>query len=137
MLRERGAYVLGGPDEVAEVLEELSSALGEAHRKWPTGIYLLWYPIKERDAPEALARRLRRLGVPRLLRSEMTLRAPRADAGLAGSGLIVVNPPHTLERDLETLLPVLIRVLSPSATQRLDRLVGEQQRSPRGQVAKR
>lgn len=54
----------------------------------------------------------------------MTLRAPRADAGLAGSGLIVVNPPHILERDLAILLPVLIRVLSPGATQRLDWLVG-------------
>jgi 23S rRNA (adenine2030-N6)-methyltransferase len=98
---------------------------------------LLWYPIKERDVPEALARRLRRLGLPKLLRSEMTLRAPRADAALAGSGLMVVNPPHTLERDLEILLPLVIQVLSPSATQRLDWLVGEQQRSPRGPVAKR
>ena len=133
----RGLVLIDPPYEEAGDFIQLSSALGEAHRKWPTGIYLLWYPIKERDAPDALARRLRRLGVPKLLRSEMTLRASRADAGLAGSGLIVVNPPHTLERDLEILLPVLIRVLSPGATQRLDWLVGEQERSSRGPVAKR
>ncbi len=113
------------PYEEAADFMRLTDALGEAHRKWPTGIYMLWYPIKERDAPDALARRLRRLGVPKVLRSEITLAPPRADAGLAGSGLVVVNPPHTLARDLEALLPVLIRVLSPSAAQRLDWLVGE------------
>jgi 23S rRNA (adenine2030-N6)-methyltransferase len=133
----RGLVLIDPPYEEADDFVRLSSTLGEAHRKWPTGTYMLWYPIKERDAPEALARQLRRLGVPKVLRSEMTLRAPHADAGLAGSGLIVVNPPHTLERDLEIVLPVLIRVLSPSATQRLDWLVGEQQRSARGQLAKR
>ncbi len=133
----RGLVLIDPPYEEAGDFSRLSNMLGEAHRKWPTGIYLLWYPIKERDAPDALARRLRRLGVPKVLRSEITLAAPRADAGLAGSGLIVVNPPHTLERDLEILLPVLIRVFSPSAAQRLDRLAGEQQRRARGQVAKR
>ncbi len=89
----RGLVLIDPPYEEAGDFIRLSSALGEAHRKWPTGIYLLWYPIKERDAPDALARRLRRLGVPKLLRCEITLRPPRADAGLVGSGLIVVNPP--------------------------------------------
>ena len=32
-----------------------ASVLAGAHRKWPTGIYVLWYPIKE-------ARRARHLG---------------------------------------------------------------------------
>jgi 23S rRNA (adenine2030-N6)-methyltransferase len=133
----RGLVLIDPPYEEADDFARLTNAIGEAHRKWPTGMYMLWYPIKERDAPEALVRQLRRLGVPKVLRSEITLRAPRADAGLAGSGLIVINPPHTLERDLEIVLPVLIRALSPSATQRLDWLVGEQQRSAGGQVAKR
>jgi 23S rRNA (adenine2030-N6)-methyltransferase len=121
----RGLVLIDPPYEAAADFTRLTGALGEAHRKWPTGIYLLWYPIKQRDAPDALARRLRRLGVPKVLRCEITLRPPRADAGLIGSGLIAVNPPHTLERDLATLLPVLIRVLSPDATQRIDWLARE------------
>ena len=58
---------------------------------------MLWYPIKERDAPDALARRLRKLAVPAVLRCEIILGPPRADAGLVGSGLIVVNPPFKLD----------------------------------------
>ena len=121
----RGLVLIDPPYEEADDFIQLTGALGEAHRKWPTGIYMLWYPIKERDAPEALARRLRRLGVAKVLRSEITLAPPRADAGLAGSGLIVVNPPHTLARDLEVLLPVFVRVFSPRGAQRLDWIVGE------------
>ncbi|MGB6172460.1 MAG: 23S rRNA (adenine(2030)-N(6))-methyltransferase RlmJ, partial [Xanthobacteraceae bacterium] len=132
----RGVVLIDPPYEEASDFMRLTEALGDAHRKWPTGVYMLWYPIKERDAPDALARRLRRLGAPKVLRSEITLAPAGADAGLAGSGLIVVNPPHTLARDLEILLPVLIRVFSPRAAQRLDWLVGEQQRSARRGVAR-
>ena len=125
----RGLVLIDPPFEEAGDFMQLSGALADAHRKWPTGIYLLWYPIKERDAAEALARRLRRLGVPKLLRCEMTLRAPRADAGLAGSGLIVVNPPHTLERDLRDFAPGLIRSFRDATP--LDWLVGNSSEASR------
>jgi 23S rRNA (adenine2030-N6)-methyltransferase len=109
----RGLVLIDPPFEEAAEFNRLSSALSAAHRRWPNGIYMLWYPIKERDAPLALARRLRRLALPNLLRSELMLGKPRADAGLVGSGLIVANPPFTLERDLRTLMPALGQMLSP------------------------
>jgi 23S rRNA (adenine2030-N6)-methyltransferase len=121
----RGLVLIDPPYEEAADFARLTGVLEAAHRKWPTGIYMLWYPIKERGAPDALARRLRRLGVPKVLRCEITLRPPRADAGLVGSGVIVVNPPHTLAPDLETLFPVLIRVLAPTGAYRLDWLARE------------
>ena len=37
------------PFEDAADFGRMSDALAAAHRKWPTGIYLLWYPIKDRD----------------------------------------------------------------------------------------
>src|ERR1700730_8962383 len=55
----RGVVLVAPPFEEAADFTRLASALAAAHRKWPTGIYVLWYPIKERDAPDALARRLR------------------------------------------------------------------------------
>ncbi len=96
----RGLVLIDPPFEEAADFMRLSAALAAAHRKWPTGIYMLWYPIKERAAPDALARRLQRLAIARMLRCELSLGPPRADAGLVGSGLIVVNPPFTLEPDL-------------------------------------
>jgi 23S rRNA (adenine2030-N6)-methyltransferase len=116
----RGIVFIDPPFEDAADYLRLTGALAAAHRKWPTGIYLLWYPIKERDAPNALARRLRALKVPRLLRCELTLGPPRSQAGLVGSGLVVVNPPFTLEGDLRNFTPVLCRLLSPDAASRID-----------------
>ena len=83
----RGLVLIDPPFEDAADFAHLANALAVAHRKWPTGIYLLWYPIKDREAPDALARRLRRLAVPNILRSELTLGPPQAEGGLVGSGL--------------------------------------------------
>jgi 23S rRNA (adenine2030-N6)-methyltransferase len=119
----RGLVLIDPPFEEAADFTHLSNVLSVAHRKWPTGIYLLWYPIKDRQAPDALARRLRKPSVPHILRSELTMGPPRAEAGLVGSGLVVVNPPFTLEQDLRILMPALCRLLSPEAAARTDWLV--------------
>ncbi len=116
----RGLVLIDPPFEDAADFMRLSSALAAAHRKWPTGIYLLWYPIKDRGAPDGLARRLQTLAVPNVLRCELTLSPPRAEAGLVGSGLVVVNPPFTLEADLRILMPALGAALSPRAASRID-----------------
>ena len=121
----RGVVLIDPPFEEAADFDRLSAALSQARRKWPTGIYMLWYPIKERDAPDALARRLRRLSVPSLLRCEVMLGPPSGQGPLAGSGLIVANPPFTLEPDLRALLPALSRTLSPNAESTIDWLARE------------
>jgi 23S rRNA (adenine2030-N6)-methyltransferase len=115
----RGVIVVDPPFEEESDFMRLSGVLETAHRKWPTGMYMLWYPIKVREAPEALARRLQRLAMPKVLRSEIMLGPPRANAGLVGSGLIVVNPPFTLGADLRILLPALAHILAPHGNHRV------------------
>jgi 23S rRNA (adenine2030-N6)-methyltransferase len=121
----RGLVLVDPPFEDAADFARLSDVLVAAHRKWPTGTYLLWYPVKDRGAPDALARRLKELSIPNILRCELTIGAPRAEGGLVGSGLIVVNPPFTLEQDLRVLMPALCGLLSPEAAGRTDWLVPE------------
>jgi 23S rRNA (adenine2030-N6)-methyltransferase len=127
----RGLVLIDPPYEEAADFSRLSAALAEAHRKWPTGIYLLWYPIKERDAADALARRLRKLAVPKILRCEIMLGSPRADAGLIGSGLIIVNPPFVLADEMQVILSALRNLLLGDATYRLDWLAQEVPRAHR------
>jgi 23S rRNA (adenine2030-N6)-methyltransferase len=121
----RGLVVIDPPYEESMDFARLSETLAQAHRKWANGVYLLWYPIKARAAPDALARRLRRLAVPKILRCELTIAPPRADGALAGSGLIIVNPPFPLQRELQVVLPVLTRLLAPMGAYRLDWLSRE------------
>jgi len=121
----RGVVLLDPSFEESADFHRLSAGLAAAQRKWPTGIYLLWYPIKDREAPDALARRLVRLGVPKILRGEIMLDRPRADAGLIGSGLVIVNPPFTLQDELKILQPALARLFSPDASHHIDWLARE------------
>ena len=121
----RGLILIDPPYEESVDFARLSDGLAQAHRKWPSGVFLLWYPIKAREAPDALARRLRRLDVPKILRSELAIAPPRTDAALTGSGLIIVNPPFPLQRELGLLLPVLTRSLAPAGRYRLDWLAAE------------
>jgi 23S rRNA (adenine2030-N6)-methyltransferase len=102
----RGLVLIDPPFEKADEFETLGRALLAAHRKWPTGTYLAWYPIKDERACAAFSRELARSGIGKVLQAELIVRAPSAE-GLRGSGLIVLNPPWTLESELQTLLPAL------------------------------
>jgi 23S rRNA (adenine2030-N6)-methyltransferase len=108
----RGLVLIDPPFEERADFARLAEALAVAHRKWSSGTFLVWYPIKSREAPDGLARRLGRLGIPKILRCELIVGPMREDVGLTGSGLIVVNPPFTLEEDLRILLPALSRILA-------------------------
>jgi 23S rRNA (adenine2030-N6)-methyltransferase len=126
--RERRGLVLVDPAyEQADEFSRLAAGLAAAHRKWPTGIYLAWYPIKERAATEAFGRRLARLGIAKMLRGELSLAVPESAGPLSACGVIVVNPPWTLPDELEVLLASLSRLLSPTGDGacRVDWLRGE------------
>ena len=105
----RGLVLIDPPFEQPDEFEKLAQALAGAHRKWPTGLYALWYPVKDDRETQGFARRLARLNLPRTLQAELRLPARE---GLRGSGLIVVNPPWRLESELAVLLPALHRALA-------------------------
>lgn len=122
----RGLVLIDPPFEDPGDFGRLAESLSGAHRKWPNGVYILWYPMKTREGPDALAKRLQRLDIQKILRCEIMLRRGREDGALAGSGLILVNPPFTLEEDLRILQPALVRTLAPrpeGGSQRIDWVV--------------
>lgn len=123
----RGLVLVDPPFEADNEFARLASGLTAAHRKWATGTYALWYPIKGRSEPDAFAKRLRRLAPAKALRAEIFV-APLSDpTRLNGAGMIIVNPPWPLESELSALLPVLTSVLRRQGDGgfRLDWLAGE------------
>jgi len=123
----RGLVLVDPPFEQPDEFERLIDVLAAAHRKWPTGIYLVWYPLKDARATGRFARGLTRSGIPRILRAELATAAPSraATERLAGTGMIVVNPPWRLETELNGLLPALAGALAAGGQARLDWLSGE------------
>ncbi len=126
--RERRAVVLVDPPfEQPGEFERIVEGLGAAHRRFATGIYLVWYPIKARATIEAFHRALAESGIRRILLVELLIRKPADEARLNGCGVIIINPPHTLEAALQRCLPALARVLAQSrgAAARLEWLTPE------------
>ena len=118
----RGIVLVDPPYEEPGEFERLAERLASAYRKWPTGIYLAWYPIKTRREPDALVRSLQRLDGAAILRAEIGIATVRQDAPLSATGLVIINPPWTLHDELARMLPRLARILSSSGNFRLDRL---------------
>ena len=52
----RGLVLIDPPFEQKDEFERLADGFAEAFAKWPTGSYLLWYPVKSRRATDGLAR---------------------------------------------------------------------------------
>ena len=106
----RGLVLIDPPFEAPGEFARLADHLVRAHRKWATGIYLVWYPIKDLAETERFARLIARQGVPKILRAEIRV-AAADNKSLTGSGLLVVNPPWKLETELQVLLSALAQVL--------------------------
>lgn len=122
---KRGLVLVDPPFEEPGEWGRMVEGLGKAHRKWATGIYLLWYPLKEPREVNGFVADLKATGIARMLRAELTV-APAVAGTLYGSGLIVVNPPYTLEGELRTVLPALAEVLQQGkAGHRLEWIRGE------------
>jgi 23S rRNA (adenine2030-N6)-methyltransferase len=124
---KRGLVLVDPPFETGGEFERLADGLRKAYRRWPGGIYALWYPIKDREAVAAFRRALIDSGIPKVLDIVFEIRPPSTEPRLDGSGMVVVNPPFTLERELETIFPVLHKLLAQEerSAWSLDWLAGE------------
>lgn len=110
----RGLVLVDPPYEEPGELDRLASELLKAARKWPTGIYAGWYPIKDVTAVDEVASRLAEESARPGLRLEVMIDSPADRDRLNGSGLFVLNPPWTLKDEAAALLPALAERFSPS-----------------------
>ena len=89
----------------------------EAMARFPTGCYVVWYPKVSRVQLTQMLRQLEHLPNVQWLNVEMTVScAPTDGYGLFGSGLWVINPPHTLKKQLDQAMPWLTKLLALDST---------------------
>lgn len=119
----RGLVLIDPPFEDRDEFDRLGEVFSGAFAKWPTGIYLLWYPAKSRRATDALAQvaagaahAARPPG--KCLRLEFSIAPQQAGGQLASTGLLVVNPPWPLHGELKTILPELEKPLGQGGAAR-------------------
>jgi 23S rRNA (adenine2030-N6)-methyltransferase len=123
----RGLVLVDPPFEEKDEFERLLDGLVTAHRRWPGGIYALWYPVKDLYAIDRFRAGLAASLIPRLIRAELLVRERSTPERFNGAGLVIANPPWQFEDALGDLVNRLAPVLADGAgaTAELDRIAGE------------
>jgi 23S rRNA (adenine2030-N6)-methyltransferase len=106
---------------------QVVKTLAAAHRRFATGVFMLWYPVVDRDRVERMMAAVKATGIRRVQRFELGIRADRDGFGMTASGLLLINPPFVLEEQMAETLPWLAdRLGDPGAGWwRSETLVGE------------
>ncbi|HSX19883.1 MAG TPA: 23S rRNA (adenine(2030)-N(6))-methyltransferase RlmJ [Gammaproteobacteria bacterium] len=94
------------PKEFAHIVQALQDGL----RRFATGVYMVWYPIKDRKVIDKFYRDVRAQTQLPILVAELHANQILATA-LSSCGLLIVNPPWQLDEILYSNLTKLLRLL--------------------------
>lgn len=111
--QRRGLVLIDPPFEIPDEFSRMVRALGEGLRRFSTGVYLLWHPVKSPAAIRDFHSALSALPLPETLSVTFFLRPPDDPKAFNGTGLVIVNPPWTLAESLKDFLPELVAFLAP------------------------
>lgn len=128
----RGFCLMDPSYELDEEWTKPGETITAAAKRWPAGIFALWYPVVSRRAGEleSLYQSFIRAGIPGTLRAELHVRRPDGESeagsewGMTGSGLIIARAPWKLDEDARIILDWLQPLLAgDTGFTRLDWLV--------------
>jgi 23S rRNA (adenine2030-N6)-methyltransferase len=108
----RGLVLIDPPYEQERELSTVLDGLRSALRRWATGIYAVWYPVKARRDVESFLRKAAALPVGKVLCTEIGLYDVERVDRLNGCGMLILNPPWRLDEELRSLAPALARVMA-------------------------
>jgi 23S rRNA (adenine2030-N6)-methyltransferase len=116
----RGLVLIDPPYEKESEFHDAADALAEAHRRFATGIFLLWFPIKSAGDADGFMGELIASGLPRLMRLDIDVAPERRanDGPLAASGLAIVNAPFGFREEMNACADILAPLLGRDPTGR-------------------
>lgn len=108
---KRGVVLIDPPYEDKNEFDNIFQCLKHAYKKWPTGIYMMWYPIKARQSIDLFLKQLQRLDLPKMLIAEFCFWPDDVPLRLNGSGMMIINAPWKLNEELNILYAELLPFL--------------------------
>ena len=98
--------------DYGRVLDMMTDSL----KRFPTGIYAIWYPIIPRPEAHDLPKRLKTMATKAgksWLHATLTVKSNKTSerGGLPASGMFLINPPFSLKEQLKPAMPQLVKLL--------------------------
>jgi 23S rRNA (adenine2030-N6)-methyltransferase len=107
----RGLVLIDSSFDRAREFARLATALQEAHERWATGTYAIWYPMMGAGVIRGFERAIEQTGIRKVLQFELSI-LPEDASTMPGSGMIIVNPPWKFDTEMRTLLRWVWSVLN-------------------------
>lgn len=107
----RGLVLIDPPYELKEDYDLVVKAIEEGYKRFATGTYSIWYPVVLRQQTKRIFKGLEASGIRKILKIELAVRPDSDQRGMTASGMIVINPPWTLENQMKAILPYLVKTL--------------------------
>ena len=107
----RGLVLIDSSFDRAREFARLAAALQDAHERWATGTYAIWYPMMGAGVIRGFERAIEQTGIRKVLQFELSI-LPEDASTMPGSGMIIVNPPWKFDTEMRTLLRWLWSVLN-------------------------
>lgn len=104
---KRGLVLIDPPFEKIDEFQTLIRQMEEWKKRFPTGIFMIWYPIKAHLAVDGMKRAAISLGLHRTWCVETLLHPRRSEGTFNGCGLVVFNAPYRMPERFEAMLPFL------------------------------
>lgn len=97
-----------GKDEFAHIVKTVADGLS----RLPSAVFAIWYPLTERARVDVFFEELMALKLPPAFALELTIVGPDNGMKMKGSGLVVINPPWQIDRELTPMNSWLGEVLA-------------------------
>ena len=108
----RGVVLMDPSYELDRDYSAVVAALRDGMQRFADGTFMVWYPMVGKLPAVQLPKRLKALAPKRWVHARLTVQKLDARGfGMAGSGVFIINPPHTLHAELNELLPWLHEAL--------------------------
>lgn len=114
--KRRGLVLIDPPYELKEDYDLVVKAIEEGYKRFATGTYAIWYPVVLRQQTKRIFKGLEATGIRKILKIELAIRPDSDQRGMTASGMVVINPPWTLETQMKEILPYLTKTLVPEGT---------------------
>ena len=114
----RGLVLIDPSYEDKQDYRYLENAMEEALQRFATGCYAIWYPILSRRESTLLPDHLKKIAATHKrswLHTELRVENAPGERRLQASGMFIINPPWTLEKNLAEALPALVKALGVDA----------------------
>ncbi len=113
-LSRRGMVLMDPPFESPDEFAVLAQTVRDAIRKFATGIFLIWYPIKSQADADAFIGEVLAGGITKAMIVDAKVAAQ--DGKLGRAGLLVVNPPYGFDATMSAAAAVIAPLLDAAVT---------------------